>query len=675
MIAALVAGLALGGVYALLAGGLTIGYTASGVLNFAYGSIAFFVARLYYFLKVQQGWGIVPAAVVSIVIVSPALGVALWAILFRYLSQASELIKIVVTVGLAVCIPPICFLVFGDQPIVTPPGLAPQPVATYHLGSAAITLDQIIVYIFAIVVLGGGAALLRWTDAGLLVRATVDSEAVASLSGIRPSRVAASVWAVSTFIAGLAGVLIAPVVGLDTDSFTALVAAAFAAVVAAKLRRLGIAALVGLLMGIATDLVETYLPSTSQFTADVIPSIPFVFLLIFLIVFAFQRWPGREDNRLGGPLDRAISPQNGGLDAQVRASSMGARRGSRIKSAFVPVGFLVLVAVLPLLLGGIWQAAVGLAAAYAVVFLSYTISAGSGGMIWLCQITFAGTGAFTAAELATNNGWPVILAMLVGGLVSAVVGLAVGLLMIKLGDLYVALVTLTFGLLVEQLVFRLNSLYNLGAGVPISPPGFASSTRGFAWFALAVFVILALLYTNMRRSTFGLAVGAVRWSPTGARATGLSVLANKVTIGAFSAFVAGVGGALLAMYAQAAIPSSYATFGGLTWLAVIVTVGATSVSGALVAGLSFSFLPAVFTAYLPASWGEVPAALFGLGAVLVVHNPEGTLAMHARQLESALTRRRRLTRASAPPTSAAQTTATSGDIRLNEAARERGGRV
>lgn len=674
MIPALVAGLALGGVYALLAGGLTIGYTASGVLNFAYGSIAFFVARLYYFLNVEQGWGIIPAAVVSIVVAGPVLGVALWAILFRYLSQAPELIKIVVMVGLAVCIPPICFLVFGDQPIVTPPGLAPQPVATYHLGSAAITLDQIIVYIFAIVILGGGAAILRWTDAGLLVRATVDSEAVASLSGTRPSRVAASVWAFSTFIAGLAGVLIAPVVGLDIDSFTVLIAAGFAAVVAARLRRLGIAVLVGLLMGIATDLVETYLPSTSQFTADVIPSIPFVFLLVFLLVFAFQRWPGGEDNRLGGPLDRAISPQGHGIDAEARASSV-AQGGSRIRSVFVPVGFLVVVAALPLLLGGIWQAAVGLAAAYAVVFLSYTISAGSGGMIWLCQITFAGIGAFTAAELAANNGWPVILAMLAGGLMSGVIGLVVGLLMIKLGDLYVALVTLTFGLLVEQLVFRLNSLYNSGAGISISPPPFASTARGFAWLALAVFIILAILYTNMRRSTFGLAVGAVRWSPAGARATGLSVLATKVAIGVFSAFVAGIGGVLLAMYAQAAIPSGYATFAGLTWLAVIVTVGVTSVSGALVAGLFFSFLPAVFSAYLPASLGEVPAALFGLGAVLVVHNPEGILAMRARQLEGMLTRRLRPTGIPAPPATAVQTTPASDDSRFNGAARERGGRI
>jgi branched-chain amino acid transport system permease protein len=640
MLEVVVAGIALGAVYALLAGGLAISYTASGVLNFAYGSIAFLTARLYFFLRVQHGWAIVPAAVLSILVVSPVLGAALWAILFRFLSLAAELIKIVAMVGLAVCIPPICVLLFGSEPIVTPPGLAPQPVATYHFAGAIVTLDQVIVYISAIVILGGGAALLRWTDAGLLVRATVDSEAMASLGGIRPARVSMSVWAISTFIAGLAGVLIAPVVGLASDSFTVLVAAAFAAVVAAKLRRLDVAIVVGLLMGIATLLAETYLPSNSTLTADAIPSIPFIFLLIFLLYFATQRGPVGEQGRLGGTLDRAIRPQSGGIDAEARASTLQ-DRSSRLSSTIMPIAFIVIVAILPLVLSGTWQGDVGLGAAYGVALLSYTISAGSGGMIWLCQITFAGMGAFATAELATNHHWPVLLAMLAGGLACAVVGLVIGFLMIRLGDLYVALVTLTFGLLVENLLLRVPSLYNLGAGVSLNPPDFASTARSFSWFALAIFVVVTLFYANMRRSTFGLAVGAVRWSPSGARAIGLSVLVNKVALGTFSAFVAGIGGALLAMYALAAIPSSYSTFAGLTWLAVLVTVGVGSSSAALVAGLMFSFVPAIFAAYLPTSWGEVPPALFGIGAIMVVHNPEGTLAMHARQFKGFLAKRAR----------------------------------
>jgi branched-chain amino acid transport system permease protein len=261
-------------------------------------------------------------------------------------------------------------------------------------------------------------------------------------------------------------------------------------------------------------------------------------------------------------------------------------------------------------------------------------------MIWLCVPTFAGIGAFSTAELATRFGWPVLAAIVVGGLLCAAVGMFLGLATLRLGDLYVALVTLTFGLLIENLVFGSGSLYNFGAGVAVEPPHFVSSGRVLSWLFLAFFCVFAAIVANLRRSTFGFAVAAVRWSEPAARTIGLSVMATKVAVSAIGAAIAGFGGGLLAMYFQAAVPSGYDTFAGLTWLAVLVTVGSRSNSAALIAGLAFSFIPEFVSAYLPTSWGEVPPALFGLGAILVARNPEGTVAMHARQLERLVSRRR-----------------------------------
>ena len=640
MIQAVIAGLALGGVYALAASGIVITYVSSGILNFAYAALAFFVARFYYYLHVQQNWGSAAAAVVAIVVVGPLLGVFLWAVLFRHLRLASPLIKIVVTVGLSVCVAPITILLFGNIPIVSPPGLAPQPVRVFHVLGTVVTLDQVIIYACTIIILAGGAAVLRWTQAGVIVRAVVDSDAMASLSGIRPGVVAVSVWAISTFVGGLAGVLAAPIIGLDVNSFTVLIAAAFAAVVAARLRNLGVAVLVGLLMGIATSLVQRYLPSTSQFTADVVPSIPFVFIAVFLVYSLIRRGTVREAQSLGGPLDRAIAPQGGSEAALARAASVAAG-GTQLTARILPIATLVVVAVLPLILGGIWLGMVALGLGYAVCFLSYTIVTGESGLVWLCQITFAGIGAVVTAELATRHGWPVLLAMIAGGLACAIIGMVVAFATTRLGDLYVALVTLTFGLLVDNLVFRLGSIYNFGAGIPLSPPSFITNNQQLSWLALAIFCLVALVIATLRRSTYGYAVSAVRWSEPAARMTGLNVVATKIGTSALAAAVAGVGGSLLAIYAGAAIPDSYATFSGLVWLAVLVTVGVRSTSAALIAGLFFSFIPTVFASYLPTSWGEVPPALFGLGAVLVARNPEGTLAMHSRQLQQLLSRRGR----------------------------------
>jgi branched-chain amino acid transport system permease protein len=638
MMGALLAGLALGAIYGLAATGIVMTYVSAGVMNLGYAALAYFVARFYYYLHIQQGWGIPEAAVLSIVIVGPLMGVVLWLALFRFIRLASQLIKIVVTIGLSVCISPIAILLFGNKPIVTPPGLAPEPVHVFHVLGTTVTLDQLIVYACVIVVVAGGAAVMAWTNLGLTVRAVVDSDAMASLSGVNPSKVAMGVWAVSTFIAGLSGVLVAPLIGLDIDAFTVLIAAAFAAVVAAEFTHVGRALLGGLLMGVVTGLIQYYLPPSSTFTADVVPSIPFAFIFLFLAYAVIRRGHLRETTARGGPLDVAIAPQGGSEVALARAASVLAGSGTSRRSIAIPVIGVAIVAILPAVLHGVWLAQVGLGLAYAIVFLSWTVVAGEGGMIWLCQISFAGIGAYVTAELATKHGWPVLAAMVAGGLVCAVVGTIIGALTVRLGELYVAMATLAFGVLVATLVLQVPSLDNFGLGISLGRPSFAEGSRGFGWFALGVFCVMSLLVANVRRSTFGMAMSAARWSDSAARMSGIRVVSVKVGLSAIAAFIAGLGGGVLACYMGGALPSEYDAFSGLIWLAVLVTVGIRSNGAALVAGLMFSFVPEIVTAYLPTAWGEVPPALFGLGAILVARNPEGTVAMHARQLEWILTR-------------------------------------
>ena len=118
-----------------------------GSLNFAFGAIAFFIARFYYYLHTQENWAILSAAVLSIVIAAPALGVFLYVVLFRHLRLSSPLIKVVATIGLLVAIPLVATLIFGNQAIQQAPGLAPEPVHVFDFLGVPVTMDQIIVYI------------------------------------------------------------------------------------------------------------------------------------------------------------------------------------------------------------------------------------------------------------------------------------------------------------------------------------------------------------------------------------------------------------------------------------------------------------------------------------------------------------------------------------------------
>jgi branched-chain amino acid transport system permease protein len=636
LIAFILAGLVLGGVYAISAASIVVTYVSAGVLNFAFGAIAFFIARLYYYLVVQLGWSDYAAAIVAIVIVGPLLGIALYFSLFRFLAQAQAITKVVATIGLSVAIPAATELIFGEQPILTSPGLAPQPEHVLHVGGVAITLDQVIAYCCVAAVLAAGTYVLRRTQVGLVVRATVDSKAMTSLTGISPARVAVGVWAAGTFLAGLAGVLAAPILNVSSVSnYTVITASAFAAVVAAKLRSLPVAVVVGLLMGIAGSLLQWGLPSVSSLvTGDIIAAIPFAMVVIFLLYYTWRKSVTEES--LGGILDKAIAVR-GGVPPELSAGPPTGRLRGQLTRAVLLVPrnpFVVVAAVLPLVLSGYWLGPVTEGIAIGIIFLSFTLLTGEGGIISLCQISFAGVGGLAAAQANSTYHLPVLLGVLIGGLLAGAGGLIVGLLTARMGNLYAALATLTLALLLSSIVFQFNVFMQYGAGVTVLRPSFAQSGISLTYLSLAIFVVISLVIAAIRGSTSGLALSAIRSTETGARSAGISVVRFKIAIWTLAAAIAGIGGGMYVIYAGVALPQSFDAITGLTWFAVLITNGRRSNNAALAAGLFITLIPQLFTTYLPTSLGPLPTLLFGVGAVLLARNPDGIITMNGRQITS-----------------------------------------
>lgn len=610
----------LGGVYAISAVGLVMTYVSSKVLNFAHGAIAFFVAMAFYEMHSRWHWPLPVAAFVSIGVLSPALGLVLWVVLARNLARVSSVVMLVTTVGLYVAFTPLTFMVFGDQPIFEPAGLAGSKVSVFHPLGVAINANQVIV-LFGTVVIGLGlVVLLRWTTAGLLIRAVVDSPSLSSLSGTDPRLVGAASWALGCFLAGLSGVLLTPLLGLDPASFTLLVVASLAAVVAARLGSLPLAFGGAILLGILQELSVKYAPSSGVLSAGIRPSLPFILMIVFLL--GYQSF-GRG---------RAVAAHR----AVTRASTVDEPE----TAAWVrPVGFAVIVAIVvavSFMLPNFWVGIVGSGVCLAIALLSYAVVTGQAGIISLCQISFAGIGAITTAQLATDNHWPALLALLAGGLVAVPVALLVAVLAVRLGDLYVALATLGFALLMDNLVFPINHFDQQGAGKfvdrPVLGPIHFDGDRSFLYLALAVFVLLSLLVRNLRRSSTGMTLVAVRSSETGVSTLGLSVVRAKLVAFGVSGFVAGIGGGMLAFYTLRARPASFDTLTGIVWLAVVVTLGVRTSVGPLLAGIVFVVFPELIsTWHLPHWAGQLPPLLFGLGAIGLAREPRGAVAQTSDQ--------------------------------------------
>ena len=646
MTAYLIAGLVLGGIYALVAAGLVVTYTSSGILNFAFGSMAYFIAKLYFFLHTQHAWSTAVAVFFCLVVVAPLLGAMLWAVLFRSLQDSTTLVKIVATIGLSVAIPAVAVIVFGSDPSGLVPGVSPQPVPVYNIFGTAVTLDQVIVLACVAFIGIAGWWVMRFTDVGLVLRAMVSSRALTKATGTNPAPYSIGVWATTTFIAGLTGILIAPVTGLTSSGFTLLMASAFAAVIAAKFRYVGRAILAALLLGLLGGVIQRYVPPQSLWSTAATSSVPFAIIVGFLVYY-ISRGQAAESGAVGSALDAAIAVRSSdarGAGARKVAYrvptsaddvSVGPVRRRRSGANLIPMGVAgVALIVFSVLAGSFWVGVVGSGVTFAIAFLSYTLITGEAGVISLCQITFAGIGAITTAELASNAHLPMPLALLGAGLIVVPVAGLLGYLTTRLGDLYIALVTLTFGLLMDNLVFTLNTFSNFGAGVSISRPSAMVGDKAFLYVAFAIFIVLAGLIVLIRRATYGMAIVAVRSSERGARSIGLNSAATKVGAMCIGGFIAGIGGGMMALYAGAAAPEDFATLFGFVWLAVVVTIGVRSVLGARIAGISFTVLPAVFTTYLSQTWAQVPTVLFGLGAIFIAGNPDGVVTAYARQFDA-----------------------------------------
>ncbi len=420
MSAFVVAGLVLGGIYAISAVGLVLTYSASRIFNFGHGAIAYFVAMCFYHFNTEFGWSTTAAAVVSIGVIAPALGLLLWAVLFRYLVHADPAVKLVSTIGLFVAIPPLAQFLFTQEQIFKAPGLAGANPSVHDVLGVPLNLDQIIIFVAAALVAVTMTLVLRYTGFGLAMRAVVDSESMSELVGTNSALVSAGAWAIGFMLAGLAGVLVAPIISLDPVSFALLVIGSFAAVVVARLSSLSLAFLGALLVGLIGGLSVKYLPSSGVLSRGFRPSVPFIVMAFFLLVYArrLTREPRSRD------VHTTKSPP--------RVTPARAGPWARALQLLIPA---TVVLTLPLLLDDFWVTIVASGVALAVIFLSITVVTGEGGMISLCQITFAGIGAITAAQLATESGWPLGLSILVGGLVAVPFGLLIALPALRLGDI------------------------------------------------------------------------------------------------------------------------------------------------------------------------------------------------------------------------------------------------
>lgn len=230
------------------------------------------------------------------------------------------------------------------------------------------------------------------------------------------------------------------------------------------------------------------------------------------------------------------------------------------------------------------------AAIFAIIALSVNVILGYTGQLSLGHQGFVGAGAFAAAYGATVLGLPFAFTFVLAALVGAVFALGIGAVALRITGLYLALITLVFGLTLERSLFEVPALTNGGAGQPADRPEWLLSNDNFYWFCLVA--LAAVLYVDWRltRSKAGRALLALRENERVAEAFGVNVTSYKLLAFTLSGAIAGLGGALFAYREQSVVGVSFSFELALTFVLMTVVGGLNSRVGVVAGGSLFALL-------------------------------------------------------------------------------------
>jgi branched-chain amino acid transport system permease protein len=599
-------GVVTGAIYAVAASGLVLTYTTSGIFNFAHGAIGGLMAFLYWELRFKRGLP-APLAIIAVVgVAAPLLGALIERTLMRNLGGATTRTSLVVTIGLMV------MLIGLTQGIWAPTTPRQFPLlfgqAGFKFGGVFVLWHQILTIVVAAAVAGSFWFLLNRTRTGVAMRAVVDDRNLAALNGASPARVSMLSWALGSSTAAMAGILIAPIINLEILNLTLLVVYAYAAAVVGRLRSLPLTFAGAIGLGLALGYLDL-----DFFNANTIPGLrgSLQTIMLFAVLLFLP-----EQKLRAGRLTGAKEP-----------------RVPNLKESVMGAGLMIIVtAGVSTMLTDEYRIRVGQGLALALIMLSLVVLTGYGGQVSLCQMTFVGLGAFAMFQWG-QGGSP--LGLVMAALVAAPLGALVAIPALRLTGLYLALATMAFGVLAEEMILPRSWMFGSGSREIPRLSGFAGEQAFFVLLGVA-FALMGIFVLWLRRGRFGRLLAAMKDSPTACTTLGLNLTTIKLGVFTLSAAMAGLGGAFYGGLRGATTRIDFIMFQSLPVLLAAVIGGITTISGALIGGVAFALLP-IIQDRLPALQGIIFIAT-GAAAISLGRNPHGVAFFLSQKLDRVLGR-------------------------------------
>ncbi len=304
-------------------------------------------------------------------------------------------------------------------------------------------------------------------------------------------------------------------------------------------------------------------------------------------------------------------------------------------------GLLVLfMLTAPLWAGDYFLSQLSFVLVYAVAGLGLMVLSGYTGLASIGHAAFLGVGAYAQAVLSAR-GWPFPVSMLFAAALAGGAGVVVGLPALRVKGIYLAIATLSFGFIVEEVLARWESVTHGNSGLTVVSPQFfgvdLGSSEAFYYLALGVCVLVTLGVLNLLRSATGRAFIAIRDSEISAQSMGIHLAGYKTLSFALSAAIVGLAGALYAHKLRFISPDQFSIAQSIDLLLLVVVGGLGSVHGAFLGAIFLITMPQLIALgkdWLPPAVGQA-TGLQGLvyGLVLMAFVLFEPMGLYGRWLK------------------------------------------
>ena len=270
---------------------------------------------------------------------------------------------------------------------------------------------------------------------------------------------------------------------------------------------------------------------------------------------------------------------------------------------------------------------------YAIAGIGLMLLTGYTGLVSLGHAAFLAIGAYTHAWLLAQ-GWPFLLSSITATLFTALIGAIVSIPALRMTGIYLAVATLAFAIIVEQVLVHWESVTGGFRGMAVELPAIGplalDGSFGFYFLCLLVLILCLLLALNLLRSPTGRAMTAIRDSEISAQSMGINLAWIKMTAFAISAGFTGLAGTLLAHRIGYLAPDSFTLLTSIQLLLMVVVGGLGSMHGVIYGAIFIGLLPqaiALLRDTLPPTLAQIPGlepGIFGLIlVVMLIYEPLG----------------------------------------------------